>query len=227
MFIIIQMREKRNEKKGNHNMLKAPDDRRAARTRRLIRNALSELIEEKGYNNISITDLTARADINRGTFYLHYTDKYDLLEQVENEVIQELHEAVKSAGYVSVQSMEYLSRLDPSEMAMPFMIKIFGYLKENSKFFKAILGPKGDPKFHIKLKKLIETNLFEKNADNAFNKDTILVPMEYFISYVLSAHLGVIQQWLNSGMDKSPEEMTLILSKMFLLGPFKAWGIRN
>lgn len=208
-------------------MLKAPNDRRAVRTRRMIRNALSELIEEKGYNNISITDLCSRADINRGTFYLHYTDKYDMLEQIENEVIQELNDEVKSAGYVNVTSMESLSRLDPSEMAMPFMVKIFEYIRENSKFFKAILSSKGDPKFHIKIKKLIESNFFEKNPPNSFNKDKMLVPMEYFVSYVLSAHLGVIQQWLNSGMDRSPEEMTLILSRMFLLGPFKTAGTRQ
>lgn len=207
-------------------MLKAPDDRRAVRTRKMIRNALSELIEEKGYNNISITDLTARADINRGTFYLHYTDKHDLLDQVENEVIKELNEEVKSAGYLDVQSMEFISDPNSADKAMPFMIKIFEYLKENSKFVKAILGPKGDPRFHIKLKNLIESNLFEENPVKPFKKEAMLIPKEYFISYVLSAHLGVIQQWLNSGMDKSPEEMTLILSKMFLLGPFKVAGIK-
>lgn len=207
-------------------MLKAPDDRRAVRTRRMIRSALSELIEEKGYNNISITDLTARADINRGTFYLHYTDKYDLLEQVENEVIQELYEEVKSAGNLDLNSLEFINNMDSGDIPMPFMVKIFEYLKENSKFVKAILGPKGDPKFHIKIKKLIESNLFEENPVSIYKKEAMLVPHEYFISYVLSAHLGVIQQWLNSDMDKSPEEMTLILSKMFLLGPFKVSGIR-
>lgn len=206
-------------------MLKAPDDRRAVRTRRMIRNALSELIEEKGYNNISVTDLTARADINRGTFYLHYTDKYDLLEQVENEVIQELDEKVNSTGCLDVLSPEFINNLDSADITMPFMINIFEYLKENSKFVKAILGPKGDPRFHIKLKNLIKSNLFERNPGNTFKKEAMLIPQEYFISYVLSAHLGVIQQWLNSGMDKSPEEMTLVLSKMFLLGPLKVAGI--
>ena len=207
-------------------MLKSPNDRRAIRTRKMIRNALSELIEEKGYNNISITDLTARADINRGTFYLHYTDKYDLLDQVENEVIQELYEEVKNAGYTGIPNMDSINDLDSIDNAMPFMIKIFGYLKENSKFVKAILGPKGDPKFHVKLKGLIKTNLFEEKSVKAFKKEALLIPEEYFISYVLSAHLGVIQQWLNSGMDRSPEEMTLILSKMFLLGPFKVAGLK-
>lgn len=208
-------------------MLKAPDDRRAVRTKRMIRNALSELIEEKGYNNISITDLTTRADINRGTFYLHYTDKYDLLDQVENEVIAEVFAEVKSAGTIDVQSAAFVSNLDTTDATMPFMIKIFEYLKENSKFVKAILGPKGDPKFQLKIKNLIEISLFEKNPIKIFNEKTMQIPREYFLSYVFSAHLGVIQQWLNSGMDKSPEEMTHILSKMFLLGPFKVSGIKQ
>jgi AcrR family transcriptional regulator len=208
-------------------MLKAPDDRRAIRTKRMIRNALSELIEEKGYNNISITDLTARADINRGTFYLHYTDKYDLVDQVENEVIAEVFAEVKSAGTIDVQSAEFISNLDTTDAIMPFMIKIFKYLKENSKFVKAILGPKGDPEFQLKLKNLIETSLFERNPIKIFDEKAMQIPREYFLSYVFSAHLGVIQQWLSSGMDKSPEEMTQILSKMFLLGPFKVSGIKQ
>lgn len=61
----------------------------------MIRSALAELIDEKGFNNISVTDLTQRADINRGTFYLHYVDKYDLLERIENEIIQEIEEETK------------------------------------------------------------------------------------------------------------------------------------
>jgi hypothetical protein len=92
---------------------------------------------------------------------------------------------------------------------------------------KAILGPKGDPVFYNKLKKVIETNLFEIKQIKTFNPEEILIPEEYFISYVLSAHLGVIQQWLESGMEKSPKEMTSILSKMFFLGPFKVAGLRN
>ncbi|KUO73094.1 MAG: TetR family transcriptional regulator [Clostridia bacterium BRH_c25] len=207
-------------------MLKAPNDRRSIRTKKMIRNALSVLIEEKGYNNISITDITTKADINRGTFYLHYTDKYDLLEKIENEVIQELQDSIDDASNIDAVSLDFVNNKASIDRPMPFMIRIFEYIKANSAFMRAILGPKGDPEFQTKVKELIETDLFERKLVKTFKKENMLVPQEYFISYVLSAHLGVIQQWLGSGMEKSPEDMALILSKMFLLGPFKAAGLK-
>jgi len=202
-------------------MLKVTTDRRAVRTKKLIRNALSELIEEKGFNSISVIDLTTRADINRGTFYLHYVDKYDMLEKIENEVIQELIDRITNVISIDVKN------IDSTAQHMPFMIKVFEYVKENSLFMKAILGPKGDPLFHVKLKHLIQTNLFEKNLVKTFNQEHMLIPETYFISYVLSAHLGIIQQWVKSGTKESPEEMASILSKMFILGPFKVAGIQE
>lgn len=196
-------------------------DRRSMRTKKLIRDALSELIEEKGYNNISITDLTLRANINRGTFYLHYTDKYDLLEKIEDEMIQELHDITKD-----VSDSDSLN-MDSVQKPMPYMAEVFKYFKDNAKFMKAILSSKGDPIFQLKLKKLIDTFLFEKNLLKSLNLDNLIVPEEYFMAYVLSAHLGVLQQWLESGMEKSPEEMALILSRMFLLSPFNVAGLTS
>ncbi|WML32683.1 TetR/AcrR family transcriptional regulator [Clostridium sp. OS1-26] len=202
-------------------MLKSENDRRAIRTKKMIRKALSELIEEKGLNNISITDLTTRADINRGTFYLHYTDKYDLLEKVEDEIMQEIQEQTKGIDYINMMNIDVVNE------PIPFIIKLFEYFKENANFMKAILGPKGDPLFLRKLKKFTEINLFEMKLVKTFNKENMLIPEEYFISYLISAHLGVVQQWLESGMNKSPKEMALTLSKMSLLGPFRAAGLKN
>jgi AcrR family transcriptional regulator len=201
-------------------MPKVPKDRRTVRTKMMIRNALSELIEEKGFNEISVTDLTARADINRGTFYLHYADKHDLLEQVENEVLEELQEHTQ---HVDVSD---ILNIDSIDKPVPFLVRLFEYFKENEIFMKAILGPKGDPIFHRKLKKFIEINLFEKKLIKVFKKENMLIPEVYFISYILSAHLGVLQQWLESDMESSPEDMALILSKMFLLGPLRVTGIK-
>jgi len=202
-------------------MVKTSNDRRSIRTKKMISTALSQLIEEKGFNDISITDITTRADINRGTFYLHYKDKFDLLEKIENEVIQELFCNCKIMSDMDIQNVDFVSK------PMPFMIKIFEYLKENAVFMKAILGAKGDPIFQRKIKELIQTCLFENNNVKVFRKETMLVPESYFIAYVLSAHLGVIQQWLESNMEKSPEDMALILTNMFLLGPFRSAGFTN
>jgi AcrR family transcriptional regulator len=207
-------------KRGKENMPKEPKDRRTIRTKKMIRNALSELIEEKGFNEISVTDLTTRADINRGTFYLHYEDKFDLLEQLENELLLELQELTKN---LSVSDLLNMNSIDKP---IPFLVKLFEYFKENAVFIKAVLGPKGDSTFHSKLKKFIGTNLFETKLIKTIKKENMLVQEDYFISYVVSAHLGVIQQWLESGMEKSPEDMALILSKMFLLGPLRVTGLK-
>jgi AcrR family transcriptional regulator len=200
-------------------MLKSPNDRRAVKTKKIIKEALYQLMEEKGFSDISITDLTTRADINRGTFYLHYTDKFDLLEQIENEVIQELNEYTKDNVFINFLNENSLNN-PPS-----FMVKLFEYMKENAKFMKIILGPNGSPSFQLKLKKLLETNLFHNKQTNLLSKDKLLVPEAYLLSYVLSAHLGVLEQWLNSNMEISPEGLALILIKMFFLGPYKVLGL--
>lgn len=199
-------------------MVKIATDRRTIRTKKLIKGALAQLIEEKGFNEISIIDLTTRADINRGTFYLHYLDKYDLLEQCENEFLQEMQERIVRQDYLN------LSTLDNINEPFPFMTGMFEYFKENAALMKALIGPKGDAVFQNKLKKVIETGLFEKKIIKNFKKENMLIQEEYFVSYVLSAHLGVIQQWFEGGMETAPEEMALILSKMFFLGPFRVAG---
>lgn len=208
-------------------MSKSPNDRRAIRTKKMIRNALIELIEEKGFGNISITDITTRADINRGTFYLHYIDKYDLLEQIEKELLQELQQNIKDTRLIDHITIDATDSVESVNKPIPYMKKVFEYVKENSVLIKAILGPNGDPRFQNKIKELIHNNVFEKNLIKAFNKENMLVPEEYFISYLLSAHIGVIQKWLESDMKETPEAMALILAKMSFLGPFKVTGLKS
>jgi AcrR family transcriptional regulator len=200
-------------------MKKVSNDRRTIRTKKMIRSALAELIDEKGFINISVTDLTQRADINRGTFYLHYVDKYDLLEKIENEIIQEIEDETKHLDSVNMMN------IDTTNEPLPFMVKLFEYFRENSVIIKSILGPKGNPTFDRKIKKFIETNLFEKQKSKSFNVDQAVISEEYFIQYILSADLGVIQHWLEKGMKESPDEMALMLARMSLLGPLRAVGM--
>ncbi len=200
-------------------MKEVSNDRRAIRTKKMIRSALAELIDEKGFINISVTDLTQRADINRGTFYLHYVDKYDLLEKIENEIIQEIEEETKHLDSADMMN------IDTTKEPLPFMVKLFEYFRENSVIIKSILGPKGDPTFDRKIKKFIETNLFEKQKSKSFNVDQAVISEEYFIPYILSADLGVIQHWLEKDMKESPDEMALMLARMSLLGPLRAVGM--
>ncbi len=198
-------------------------DRRIVRTKRMIRDALTELIEEKGFEGITVRDLTAKADINRGTFYLHYRDKYDLLEQSENEIFRELQEIIEDVEeYPPQDALHKQEQHDP----IPFVIKLFEYVLENADFMKVMLGPNGDPSFQTKLKEVIRNNML-KIMDKLLKKENMIVPVEYLVTYVSSAHLGVIQHWLESGMNESPREMAVVLSTITILGPRNVLGIEQ
>ena len=87
---------------------------------------------------------------------------------------------------------------------MPFILitSILEFLNENSDFMRAVLSPKGDLSFQTKLKDFMWKTLFEDTNGPLINKENLLVPSEYLTSYMASAHIGVIQQWLNNGQKK-------------------------
>jgi AcrR family transcriptional regulator len=195
-------------------------DRRIIRTKRIIRDTLTELMEEKGFEGITVRELTAKANINRGTFYLHYQDKYDLLEQSEDEILNEI---VKLTYHLNPKEAINFNHQDEP---FSFIVKLFELLYENSSFMKVVLGPRGDASFQVKLKELIKKTFLQNIVAN-IKKEEMLVPVEFLIAYVSSAHLGVIQHWLENGMEKSPREMAMILSRTTLLGPRYVAGLNK
>lgn len=194
-------------------------DRRIIRTKVAIREALVSLIDEKGFDALSVKDITIRADINRGTFYLHYRDKFDLLEQTEAEIVQEVASIILQANSLS------LADFHRTQQPLPVMVKMFEYFKENALLVRAVFGIKGDIAFQIQLRKAIEKNLSQVGFFVGIKSENFLVPSEYLIAYVIAAHLGVVQIWLKKGCVETPEEMALILSKLSLDGPFRAVGL--
>ena len=204
-------------------MTSRSNDVRILQTKRLIRDAFTMLMEEKGFEGITVRDLAERAAINRGTFYLHYTDKYDLLKQCEDEIIQkilmiieEVEKAIVNTAIISISQNEPL----------PFLVTLLEYFFDNSLFLKCILGPMGDPSFQIKLKNVMKKNFLQKLLKH-INTDEMIVPIDYFFAYVSSAHLGVIQHWLESGLQQSPREIALIISKTTFLGPGYVVGLKK
>ncbi|PGZ12559.1 TetR/AcrR family transcriptional regulator [Bacillus cereus] len=199
-------------------------DLRVARTKNAIRNALVELIEEKGFDAITVKDITTKANINRGTFYAHYQDKFDLMAKCQEEIMQEMSSiAKKKFPDVIAELGTNPSPTTPFTLA----VSIFEFLNENSAFMKAVLSPKGDLSFQTKLKEFMWRTLFENNKGSLINEEDLLVPGQYLASYMASAHIGVVQQWLNSGRKETPQEMAHILSTIAVNGPFFAAGLKK
>jgi AcrR family transcriptional regulator len=192
-------------------------DRRIVRTKVAIREALVCLIAEKGFDALSVSDITRRADINRGTFYLHYQDKFDLLEQTEAEVIGDLEGIILQANNLN------FSDFNSVDKPLPVVVTLFEYLKDNAALMHAILGLKGGMAFQNRLRATVEENL-KLGILAGMRADHFLVQSEYLVSYAISAHFGVIQTWLEKGCVESPYDMAIILSKLSLHGPLRMTG---
>jgi AcrR family transcriptional regulator len=187
-------------------MDKRIQDRRIRKTKKILRDTLIELMHEKNLEKITVKDLTERADLNRGTFYLHYSDIYDLLEKSENEALKEI--------------TQILSKINPNEFAKynfankqyPPLVELFEWFKDNISFGKALMGGHGSISFLDKIsitakrKLCIKQNKSEKNT--VFNN--------YFNSYIIFGFLGIIKQWFDSEASTPPEEMATIFLKILL-----------
>lgn len=120
------------------------EDRRITRSKRALRDALVELIEERGLTNFSASDLCARADLNRGTLYNNFGDMEGLLAALEDDIMDDLENLQSCMQQLSLKDV---LRYRVNKKPMPFLVKLFDYLREQGDFLHAIMGPKGDPSF--------------------------------------------------------------------------------
>lgn len=193
----------------------SPTDRRSLRTRSAIYQALIELIEEKGFEILTVSDVTRRANLNRSTFYLHFRDKSDLVLQMEDEITQNFEKILIKDLAINFKELEKM------EAPLPMVVSMFTYFKENARLIGAMLDIKGDLSLQNQIIQVIQKNI-SLGFLMGIQSIRFEVPAEYLFSYVISAHLGVVQTWIKKGCVETPEEMATNLMKLSLKGPFHA-----
>ncbi|QYA44996.1 TetR/AcrR family transcriptional regulator [Macrococcoides bohemicum] len=186
------------------------EDRRIRKTKRSIRTAILELMLEKPFDNITVNDIATQADINRGTFYLHYIDKYELLENIEDEMI---------GRFITLQKTMDISKIihENNFFQEVFIKKIMYILKEDKLFFKVMLHPSLNTTFESKFRKIIQEN-FERMIDLDYIQG---VPFKYYFSFISSAQIGVIKHWVRTDMQEPPEEIARFAYEMAYNGPIR------
>ncbi|GHU87563.1 TetR family transcriptional regulator [Spirochaetia bacterium] len=175
------------------------DDRRTRKTRGLIKQALIQLLAEKDIRDISVSELSDLADINRGTFYLHYTDIYDLFAQVEGEAMNEFG--------------QYISRYKENSQVtgMPILLDLFEYVKANEKLFKAILHTK-EANF---LSRVIEMGRPQGQAEfREQYKKWDEKHFDYYYDFMAFGAVAMVRHWFEKGMPETPEHMAHLAEKM-------------
>ncbi|PCK22956.1 TetR family transcriptional regulator [Bacillus pumilus] len=166
-------------------------DRRTIKTKKAIRESFLELLKEKEVQQITVSELSRRADLGRGTFYLHYQDVFDLYEQLEKELFDQL------GGLYD----EAFPSQDPLDM-LSFLNKTIGYLKENQSVLTLFVKPNGPTtnqfKAFFKEKIMKEWQLDQRH---------ITENVQIEASFVVSGVVGVLEEWIHEGMTVNEEKL--------------------
>lgn len=170
------------------------NDSRVRRTKKLIRKGLMEMAGEKDIEKISVKELTERIDINRGTFYLHYSDIEDLIESIQNDIYNEFE--------------RILSDVTPEKIKKePFDIlyDICCFLSQNSDVCSVLLNSKRSSNFAVKTGNLLREKCYELFSQAFPN----LSPEKYDIisEYLKYGGIGIVRSWLINYPEKSPKQI--------------------
>lgn len=180
-------------------------DLRVLKTRSLIRGAFIKMINKKGFKNITVNDIADTAMINRSTFYLHYTDKYDLLEKTVNDAIDNILQLVQPEKHIVKGKPDF-------DMFSNNLSDILKVVEKDAELYSIILNDKES----IGISRMFECALKEK-LDKCF-------PMQLSISRDLCLELApaiyssAIRWWLNNDMKYSSTFLANQLVKFFEYG---------
>jgi AcrR family transcriptional regulator len=178
-------------------------DRRVQRTRRLLQEALLELILEKGYDRITVQNIIDRADVGRSTFYTHYLDKKDLLESGLEPLRQELGQHL--AGEDRAEGSEWL--LLPS-------LALFRHTGQHHDLYKAMIGGKGTDIVIKAMDEALGAHARAHLDELIAERGSPSVPAHLIVTHLVGALQALLTWWLDSDMPYSPEAMHDIYRQM-------------
>lgn len=169
------------------------EDRRVRKTKRLLRQGLSQLMMQKKIKDISVRELAELVDINRGTFYIHYRDIYDMVAQIENEMYEDFKRILESHV------------VPTDEGSLRFLIDFYTYISANHEMVAALLSSNGDIAFltriqdmlHVRAMKILGQRYPEQNTRD----------FEFFYDFVTAGTVQLLNTWLTRETHKTPQEM--------------------
>lgn len=169
---------------------------RERRTQKLLREALIELIEEQGFDALTVKAITERAMISRAAFYRNYQDKYDLVEQIFAEAMEALFNAIAEPG---------------TEHPPQTWVRFFEHIADYERLYRALLGRKGSPWFVLKMRASLMELLkeYERLPIWPVSADQPLYPAadDFVPDLIVTMIVEAITWWLEQGRPYPPKEI--------------------
>ncbi|MBQ9196522.1 MAG: TetR family transcriptional regulator C-terminal domain-containing protein [Clostridia bacterium] len=186
-------------------MTEKKEDRRVRRTKKLLTQALTQLLQEKQINEITVKELTDLADMNRGTFYLYYKDIFDMLEKIEDSMFEALD------AIVSLHEHD-----DVTAQTKPILLDLFRFIEDNQEMCRVLLSPHGDMNFLHRLNEVVRekcllawANIREEKNESDF---------DYHYSFVVFGCAGLIRAWVNRSCREPVDQMAELADAMIRRG---------
>lgn len=180
-------------------------DKRSVKTKRAIHEAFFLLLEKKTLSQITVAEISRKADIGRGTFYLHYKDVYDLYEHIEEKLYEDL---------VSFFDMAYPSNIPTNLVALTD--NITGYIANQQRIFVLMIQNKDNGNILEKLKKIFTKKVMDEAIrivpEVKDNKDYEVGEAIFIVAGVI----GVLEEWLKGDLVASQKEISTILHSILL-----------
>lgn len=162
------------------------DDKRVKYTKMFLKDALIELMKEKSIEQVSITELCNKADINRNTFYSHFNNVYDVLHMVEHELEEEL--LVNMSLQITNKKILY---------------ELFENIQKHGNTYRILLSVNGDKVFMWKLFEEIKQIVITEFSNQKIMLDDI--KMEMLFEFLFFGSMSIVKRWLDSGTIQSPK----------------------
>ena len=176
-------------------MVKNSQDRRARRSRRLLKESLLGLMREKRFPEISVRDVTDGADMNRGTFYLHYSDTTDLLQSLEADLFTELQALID--GHIQ-------ETLDDRTLR-PVLEPVLDFAAQRREVWEVLLADSASSGFIQGLQQLIRTNGAPLVEAWFHPQDSSLT--DYLLNFLTWGFVGLLREWFHQNMSLPREEL--------------------
>ncbi|MDD2980884.1 MAG: TetR/AcrR family transcriptional regulator [Hespellia sp.] len=171
------------------------DNQRVRLTKMLLKNSLIKLMDNKSINQITIKELCEEAGLNRSTFYLHYTDQFALLEDIEQELMKNTH--------------EYLKNISSSSDSLSFVVGLLEYIKEIDSLYRILCCRQENFEFQVQFMDSAMKNMSKNKFLNHPVKNK-----KYVYCFLMQGCCQMIREWVLSGYDISSKQMARLLLRL-------------
>lgn len=187
------------------------------RTKLHIIETFFSLMNEIGFEKITVANLSKRAKINRGTFYHHFPDKYAVLEEVEEDIYANFSQVLNDhVGWTVTEKIDVYGRLHVDRFFKEACLVVMKFLYERKETAQTLLGKNGRPQFIEKLEEAYISAVQKKIRLNQQSFTELEILQQEFIYH---GAIAIVKRWMRNGAKESPEEIAQVISKCMVTPP--------